>query len=260
MSAESITPGPPEPRAGAVQTAPPAAPAEPPPTPPAVGGDAHATPLAHHFRDLKQQHEIGALGMWLFLATEVMFFGGVLTAFEIYRDKYPAEWVHASAMLVTWIGAVNTLVLLCSSLTMALAVHAARSGMGRRALQGFLAATMALGLAFLVLKGFEYYIDYREHLVPNRDFHPEKGEELGKWPASLDERHADVFFSFYFVLTGIHATHMIVGLALMAIVLVKAGRGRYGPDHYTPVDALGLYWHFVDIVWVFLLPLLYLVR
>jgi cytochrome c oxidase subunit 3 len=196
--------------------------------------------------------------MWVFLATEVMFFGGALTAFEIYHYKYPEEWMRSSAMLVTWIGAVNTLVLLCSSLTMALAVHAARSGQGKRALQGFLAATMVLGLAFLALKSFEYYTDYREHLVPNLDFHPKIGKELGEWPADLDVNRAQLFFSFYFTLTGIHAAHMLIGLALMAIVLAKAR--HYGPDHYTPVDALGLYWHFVDIVWVFLLPLLYLIR
>jgi cytochrome c oxidase subunit 3 len=245
LSAESITPGLP---AGAVQP------------PAAVAPGARATPLAHHFRDLKQQHEAGALGMWMFLATEVMFFGGVLTAFEIYHYKYPAEWVRASAMLVTWIGAVNTVVLLCSSLTMAVAVHAARTGMGKRAVQAFLAATMALGLAFLVLKGFEYYIDYQESLVPNLKFAPEIGNELGRWPASLEVARAELFFSYYFTLTGIHATHMVVGLAIMSVVFVQAGRGRYGPEHYTPVDALGLYWHFVDIVWVFLLPLLYLIR
>ncbi len=161
MSAESITPG-----AAGVR--------RPDPAPrPAADGTAHATPLAHHFHDLKQQHEIGSLGMWMFLLTEVMFFGGVLMAFEIYHYKYPDVFTYCSRQLVTWIGVVNTLVLLCSSLTMALAVRAARVGQGRRALQAFLAATMALGLTFLVFKGFEYYIDYREHLVPNLNFHPE---------------------------------------------------------------------------------------
>ncbi len=242
MSPESVTPAPQGQPVGAA------------PPPPTHLGEDHPTRLAHHFHDLKQQHEIGSLGMWLFLATEVMFFGGVLTAFEIYHYKYPTEFTYSSTRLVTWIGAVNTLVLLCSSLTMALAVRAARAGQSRRVLQAFLAATMALGLAFLVLKGYEYYIDYCEHLVPNLNFPPED------WAKTQDAAHAQVFFAFYFVLTGIHATHMIVGLVLMTIVLALAGRGRYGPDHYTPVDALGLYWHFVDIVWVFLLPLLYLIR
>ena len=244
MSAEHVTPG--------LQPGIPTAP--PPPPPPQEVGAAHATPLAHHFRDLGQQHEVGTLGMWLFLATEVLFFGGVLLALEVYRYLYSEDFRHASGLLYTSIGAINTLVLLCSSLTMALAVRAAKAGQGPRMLQLFLAATMALGLAFLVLKGVEYYLDYREHLVPNLDFHPEH------WPADLDVRYAEVFFSFYFVLTAIHATHMIIGLVLMAIVLRLAGRGRYGPEHYTPVDCLGLYWHFVDIVWVFLLPLLYLIR
>ena len=247
MSPESITP-----------TPPPAAPAPPVPPPATHGEKGHQTPLAHHFRDLKQQHEIGSVGMWMFLATEVMFFGGVLMAFEIYHYKYEADWLASSKLLITWIGGVNTVVLLCSSLTMALAVHAARSGMGKRAIQTFLAATMALGLAFLLLKSFEYCTDYREHLVPNLDFHPQVKTEEGRPPPNVD--HMSIFFSFYFTLTGIHATHMIMGLGVMAVVLRQARRGRYGPDHYTPVDALGLYWHFVDIVWVFLFPLLYLVR
>ncbi len=248
MPAENIQPG--------LQ---PGVPTAPPPVQQAhTAVEAHATPLAHHFRDLQQQHEVGSLGMWLFLATELLFFGGALTAFEIYHYKYPEDWLSSSKLLVTWIGAVNTLVLLCSSLTMALAVNAARSGLGRRAVQMFLAATMALGLAFLLLKSFEYYTDYREHLVPKLDFHPDVQAEPGRPEPDVD--HMQIFFSFYFTLTGIHAAHMVVGLVLMAIVLVKARDGRYGPDHYTPVDALGLYWHFVDIVWVFLLPLLYLIR
>jgi cytochrome c oxidase subunit III len=249
LSAEGIQPG--------LQPGVPTAPPEP--YAPTIG-EPHATPLAHHFRDLKQQHEVGSLGMWMFLATEVLFFGGALTAFDIYRFKYPDAWAHGSQMLYTSIGAVNTLILLCSSLTMALAVRAARAGQGRRMLQAFLAATMALGLAFLVLKAVEYYLDYREALVPVLNFHPEIGDEPGKWPPALNVNHANIFFSFYFTLTGIHAAHMVVGLVLMTVVLLLAGRGRYGPEHYTPVDALGLYWHFVDIVWVFLLPLIYLIR
>jgi cytochrome c oxidase subunit 3 len=243
LSAEHVTPG----LQPGIPTAPPA------PHAPSVS-ESFATPLAHHFRDLGQQHEAGTLGMWLFLATEVLFFGGVLTAFEIYHFLFPQAFEAGSRKLITSIGAVNTLVLLCSSLTMALAVRAAQAGQGRRMLQAFLAATMALGLAFLVLKGVEYYIDYREHLVPNLDFQPKQ------WPEGVDVRHGEIFFGFYFVLTGIHATHMIVGLALMVVVFLLARRGRYTPDNYTAVDCLGLYWHFVDIVWVFLLPLLYLIR
>jgi len=243
LSVEHVTPGPPP----GIPTAPPAPHA-------ATVGESFATPLAHHFRDFGQQHEAGTLGMWLFLATEVLFFGGVLTAYEIYHYLYPQAFEAGSQRLYTSIGAVHTLGLLGSSLTMALAVRAAQAGQGRRILQLFLALTMALGLAFLVLKGVEYYLDYREHLVPNLDFHPEG------WPAGVNQRPAQIFFSFYFVLTAIHATHMVIGLGLMALVLVLAGRGRYTPDNYTAVDCLGLYWHFVDIVWVFLLPLLYLIR
>ena len=240
MSTESFT------------STPPAAPAAPPSTAP--GAPAHATPLAHHFRDLHQQHEVGTLGMWMFLATEVLFFGAVLSAFHIYRFKYGEAFIHASMMLSTPLAAANTAVLLCSSLTMALAVRAARIGQSRRVQQAFIVATMILGLAFLVIKGCEYGLDYHENLVPHYDFHPEK------WPANLDARHGELFFGFYFTLTGLHAVHMVVGLGVMAVLLYKAGQGRYTPQHFTPVEAAGLYWHFVDVVWVFLFPMLYLIR
>ncbi len=200
------------------------------------------------------------LGMWMFLATEVLFFGGVLTAFTVYRWKYPEAFTHGSMLLYFSIGTANTVVLLCSSLTMAMAVRAAKIGLSPRMQQALLAATFALGAAFLVFKGVEYTLDYREHLVPNLDFHPKIGEGTDEWPPTVDVKHGELFFSFYFVLTGIHAVHMLVGLALLAILFVLAGRGRYNPGHYTPVEATGLYWHFVDIVWVFLYPLLYLIR
>ena len=127
-------------------------------------------------------------------------------------------------------------------------------------LRAFLTATFLLGAAFLVLKGVEYTLDYREHLVPNLDFHPKVGEGADEWPPTLDLNQAQIFFSFYFVLTAIHAVHMLIGLALLAVIFVLARQGRYNPGHYVPVEAMGLYWHFVDIVWVFLYPLLYLIR
>jgi cytochrome c oxidase subunit 3 len=217
-------------------------------------GAGHPAHLAHHFCDMNQQHEANTLGMWMFLATEIMFFGGVLTAYTVYRWKYPDGFAAGSEHLYTSIGTVNTVVLLCSSLTMALAVRAARINLGRRTLQIFMAATMALGLAFLVIKGFEYYLDYREHLIPRYDFHPDK------WPAGLDLIDAQIFFTFYFVLTAIHGLHMLAGLGVMTVMFILAGRGRFHADNFTPVEVMGLYWHFVDIVWVFLFPLLYLIR
>lgn len=229
-------------------------PAAPPP------GDGRPTYVAHHFRDMNQQHEIAVLGMWMFLATELLFFGGVLTAFNIYRYKYPEAFTHSSQLLYFSIGTANTVILLCSSLTMAMAVRAAKIGQGPRMLRAFLTATFVLGAAFLVLKGVEYTLDYREHLIPNLDFHPKIGEGADEWPPTLDLNHAQIFFSFYFVLTAIHAVHMLVGLALLVVIFVLARRGRYNPGHYAPVEAMGLYWHFVDIVWVFLYPMLYLIR
>ena len=255
MSPDHVTTHPDQPLAARPAAAPP-----PPGQHAYTLGEAHAGHVAHHFRDMSQQHEAGMLGMWMFLGTEVLFFGGILTAFTVYRWKYPEAFTHGSMLLYYSIGTANTVVLLCSSLTMAMAVRAAKLGQSRRVLQAFLAATFALGLAFLVVKGVEYTLDYREHLIPNLDFHPKTGEGADEWPPSLDLNHGQIFFSFYFVLTAIHGVHMLIGLALVVILIVLAGRGRYGPAHYTPVEAMGLYWHFVDIVWVFLYPLLYLIR
>ena len=218
------------------------------------------THVAHHFRDAGQQHDVAVLGTWMFLATELLFFGGALTAFNIYRFKYPEVFTHSSQLLYFSIGTANTVILLCSSLTMALAVRAAKIGQSPGTLRAFLTATFALGLAFLVVKGVEYALDYRENLIPNLNFHPKVGEGPDEWPPTLSLEHAQIFFSFYFVLTAIHAVHMIVGLALLAALFALARRGRYNPGHYAPVEAMGLYWHFVDIVWVFLYPLLYLIR
>ena len=119
---------------------------------------------------------------------------------------------------------------------------------------------MVLGLAFLVIKTCEYGLDYHESLIPHYDFHPKIGNGAGEWPPDLDVHHAELFVGFYFTLTGIHALHMLIGLGVMTVLLVKAGKGRYTPQHFTPVEAAGLYWHFVDIVWVFLFPILYLIR
>jgi cytochrome c oxidase subunit 3 len=210
------------------------------------------SPLAHHFRDMRQQNEAAALGMWVFLATEVLFFGGVFTGYTVYRSTYyPVEFAAASRLLSVPLATTNTAVLLCSSLTMALAVYFARGGR-KDALRICIGATMALGAAFLCIKFVEYYLDYREHLIPGYDFHPER------WPEDLNVRHGELFMTFYFFMTMLHALHMVIGLGVMTVLLVRAA--RYAGANYGPVEAAGLYWHFVDIVWVFLFPLLYLVR
>jgi cytochrome c oxidase subunit III len=207
-----------------------------------------ARPLRHHFDDLGQQHEAASLGMWLFLATEVLFFGGLFTAYMLYRVWYPGTFGDASRTLDITLGSINTAVLITSSLTMALAVHAAATDR-RRALLVFLVLTMVLGAIFLGIKGIEYYEKFVEHHVPGLGFHFE-----GQAP-----ERANLFFSLYFAMTGLHAAHMVIGLGLLTVMLVMAWRGRFSSAWFTPVENSGLYWHFVDIIWIFLFPLLYLV-
>jgi cytochrome c oxidase subunit III len=209
----------------------------------------HHEALQHHFDTLEQQQEASTLGMWLFLVTEVMFFGGLFMAYTLYRYWYPDAWAAASHHLNITLGAFNTAVLLSSSLTMALAVRAAQ--LGRRNGQViFLLLTIALGLAFLGVKVVEYADKFEHHLVPGPDF-------LFNDPRYA--RAAQIFFSVYFAMTGMHALHMIIGIGLLAWLTINALRYRYTAEWNTPVEVVGLYWHFVDIIWIFLFPLLYLV-
>jgi cytochrome c oxidase subunit 3 len=203
---------------------------------------------AHQFDDVAQQHEASWLGMWVFLATEVMFFGGMFLGYTLYRAAYPQAFASASNHLDLWLGTINTAVLICSSFTMALAVRAAQLG-NRKPVIIFLILTMVLGVGFLGIKFTEYYSKFVEHLVPGSAF---------AYEGSLASA-AEIFFSFYFAMTGMHALHMIIGLGLLTVLVVKASRGRFSPAYHTPVELIGLYWHFVDIVWIFLFPLLYLV-
>jgi cytochrome c oxidase subunit 3 len=222
--------------------------------------------LAHHFDSLGQQHETATLGMWAFLATEVLFFGGALLAYAVYRNTYGLAFAEASKELITWVGAVNTAVLLSSSLTMALAVHFARVS-HRNLLAACVALTMFFGTVFLAIKFTEYAIDYHEGLIPGstRTWEGKRwvaiAEGMGQpsRAASLD-REAQMFFVFYFILTGLHAVHMFIGMGLLTWLLVRSRRGDFSGEYYTPVEVVGLYWHFVDIVWIFLFPLLYLIR
>ncbi len=208
----------------------------------------HLRHVAHQFDDAQQQFEASMLGMWAFLVTEIMFFGGLFAAFFVYVTAYAAGFAEGSRHLDILLGTVNTAVLLGSSLTMVLAVRSAQTG-SQGGQIGFLALTMLLGMVFLGIKGFEYTHKFAEGLVPGRYF-------------SLSGPHApsvQLFFSFYFAMTGMHALHMVVGEGILAVLLVQAWRGRYTREYFTPVEISGLYWHFVDIVWIFLFPLLYLV-
>jgi cytochrome c oxidase subunit 3 len=209
---------------------------------------AHHPALAHHFDNLAQQSEASTLGMWVFLVTEVLFFGGLFLVYTIYRHWYPAAFGAASHELDVTLGTVNTAVLITSSLTMALGVHAAQMGQ-RKLLMIFLVATMVLGAVFLGIKGVEYYHKFVEHHIPGPGFHFEEKDYI---------RHAQIFFSLYFLMTGLHAVHMIIGLGIMSWMLWWAWRGTITADYYSPIEISGLYWHFVDIVWIFLFPLLYL--
>ena len=204
--------------------------------------------LAHQFDSLGQQTEAATLGMWVFLVTEVLFFGGLFVTYAVYRAFYPAAFAAASHELDILLGAINTAVLIASSLTMALAVHAAQLGQ-RRLLMIFLVVTMALGTVFLGIKAVEYYHKFAEHHVPGATFQFEKEHQ----------RHAQIFFSLYFIMTGLHALHMIIGIGVLLVMWIWAWRGSITSDYSGPIEISGLYWHFVDIVWIFLFPLLYLI-
>ncbi|HEY3964985.1 MAG TPA: cytochrome c oxidase subunit 3 family protein [Planctomycetaceae bacterium] len=211
---------------------------------------AAASPLAHQFDDLPQQREADEMGMWIFLCTEIMFFGGLFLAYTIYRTQDEAAFAAASHELDLFWGTVNTAVLMTSSLTMALAGHAAEAS--RRKQTAFLLlATLVLGSVFIGIKGQEYYHKYLHGLMPLWGLPFEwQGTSRG---------HAELFFDLYFLMTGVHALHMLIGLGILVVLIVNASRGGLLGEFSAPIHITGLYWHFVDIVWVFLFPLLYLI-
>jgi len=223
----------------------------------AAGGHGHAAhhpKQQHHFHSMEQQFEASILGMWIFLVTEIMFFGGLFLAYIVYRFMYPQDWMAASNHLNVQMGAINTVVLICSSLTMVLAVRAAQVG-SRKGQIVNLILTILFGTAFLVVKYFEYSEKFHisaEHGHPNGTLVPGPTFE----PTLPVQQQ--IFFALYFIMTGIHALHMVVGIGIMLVILWMAWRGTFSPDYYAPVEVSGLYWHFVDIVWIFLFPLLYL--
>lgn len=208
----------------------------------------HHKKLQHHFLNLDQQFQSSQLGMWAFLATEILFFGALFLAYIVYRMQYPEGWALASQKLDVMLGAVNTVFLIGSSLTMALAVRHAHLGEKKNVIV-FLGLTIFLGAVFLGIKGVEYSHKFHEHLVPGANFffpdYPGAGPEL--------------FFSLYFAMTGLHAVHMIGGIVGIFILMWMTYRGEFCKEYSTPIEMMGLYWHFVDIVWIFLFPILYLV-
>ncbi|HKD09636.1 MAG TPA: cytochrome c oxidase subunit 3 family protein [Bryobacteraceae bacterium] len=205
--------------------------------------------LQHHFETPEQQKDSATIGMWAFLLTEIMFFGGLFLAYFAYRQAYPLAFASASNKTNLWIGATNTTVLICSSLTMALGVHFAALGK-RKLLALFLVLTLLLGGVFLGVKAYEYHDKWVHHEVPGVHFDCE---------GCVDAQHAPLFFSLYFGMTGLHAAHMVIGVFVLLVLIWQAWHGKFTADWYTPIENFGLYWHFVDIVWIFLFPLLYLI-
>lgn len=206
------------------------------------------THLQVQYHDALQQHESAVAGMWLFLATEVMFFGGAIAVYIVYWYMYPSIWKEFSAHLDVVLGSINTAVLLTSSLFVALGVHAGERGYMKKVMW-YLASSALLGAVFLMIKGYEWYQEYLHGFYPGA-WHGGGGELVDR---------GDLYFRLYFALTGLHALHVIIGIVLLSIIAILARLGRYSKDYYTPIEVSGLYWHFVDIVWIFLFPMLYLV-
>jgi cytochrome c oxidase subunit 3 len=245
----------------------------------------HHPALAHQFDSMEQQQDASTFGMWVFLLTEIMMFGGLFTAYLIYRIKYyPAFVAGSTSISVSW-GFTNTLVLILSSFTMAMAVWSAQTSR-RKAQVWFLIGTMILGSVFLGIKAKEYYDKWDECHIPGHvigkgfnawggcsadnkglgniaqeiiDRAKNDNQEISPVAAQQTAQQTEIFFSFYFAMTGLHAFHMIIGLGLLTWLLLRARRGEFDSDYYTPMELGGLYWHFVDIVWIFLFPLLYLI-
>lgn len=222
----------------------------------------HHHALQHHFDNLEQQRDATTLGMWTFLVTEIMFFGGLFFAYTLYRARYPEAFAAGSSVLNIYLGGINTAVLIGSSLTMAMAVYFAQIG-SRKMLIAFLLATMVLGSVFLGIKAYEYADKFRHNTYP------------GATPFGIDEKHVEefqehhgafpplrnvqMFYVIYYGMTGIHALHMVIGIVALGFLTFYAWRGAYSAEYNSPIELTGLYWHFVDIVWIFLFPLLYLI-
>lgn len=256
-----------------------------------MSASTHSPVLKHHFDNLEQQHASEKLGMWMFLVTEVLFFSGLFVAYTVYRHLFPDEFAFASSHLILWIAAVNTVLLITSSLTATMAIRAAQLGQ-KKALINYLVLTFALGAGFMCFKAFEYYTDIHEKLVPGEMFQTEyakavehvahqsaadkkdhgdvhiehwaldlaehnKGKKLGDEGYTSPEK-VQLFLMFYWIMTGIHGIHIIAGLGCLAWLIGLAYCNKIPPENYSTVEVVSLYWHLVDMIWLFLMPLLYL--
>jgi len=228
----------------------------------------HHPALQHHFENMEQQREAGTIGMWVFLVTEIMFFGGMFLAYTLYRSFYPAAFSSGSNHLDITLGTVNTAVLIFSSFTMAMAVYFTQVGKQRPQVI-CLILTLILGGRRMSIKTIEYKSKWDDHLIPGRlfagnPFNPVVAQHGDEDPHKLhllegaSVNQVQMFYWIYFAMTGMHALHMIIGAGLLTFLLIYSLKGRFGPEYHSPVEVIGLYWHFVDIVWIFLFPLLYL--
>jgi cytochrome c oxidase subunit 3 len=259
--------------------------------------------LAEQFDTPAQQIQAGKLGMWLFLATEILMFSGLFCWYAVYRAHHPDVFIRASQLLNWKLGALNTVILICSSLTMAWAVHCAHCNQQRR-LTLMLGLTILMGCGFMGVKFVEYHDKWKHHLLPGTHFKPGHGHETAAQPAApapapkeAESKKADqksdkwtgpeaarppaglavaaapgvpageklpanthIFFGIYFAMTGLHGLHVLVGLGVISWLLMRARRGEFSAQYYAPVDLTGLYWHLVDLIWIYLFPLLYLIR
>ena len=213
-----------------------------------LGHEGHDPHLQHHFAEPEQQFDTSKLGMWLFLATEILLFGGLFVGFGISQAKYADAFVQAHHHLDRNLGFLNTVVLLISSFTMVMGVHAAKTNQKKK-LIFFLAFTIFCAFIFLGVKYFEYSHKFHEGLLPGRFYHHEGDTVPNQF----------VFFSFYFMMTGLHGIHILGGIAVMFWIMIRAMKDEFSSEYYTPVDLVGLYWHLVDLIWIYLFPLLYLI-
>ena len=208
----------------------------------------HPEHLQHHFVNSDQQFDAAKLGMWVFIVTEILFFGGLFVAYIIYRFWYPDLFTEAATHLITIAGAINTLVLIASSVSVAMAIRSAQLDQKRNTIIS-LGITLAFAFAFLVIKGFSWMHEFQEGIFPGK-FYAYEG---------IAHAQAPIFFSLYFLMTGLHALHVIIGIGLMIWLLKRTLNDDFGSEYYTPIEITGLYWHFVDLIWIFLFPLFYLI-
>ncbi len=204
--------------------------------------------VAHHFSDAEQQRDSAKLGMWIFLITEVLLFSGLFTAYAVYRAWHPETFINAHKFLNVGLGTLNTVVLITSSVTIALGIRSIQVNQRKQAI-GLFVATLLLAAAFLVVKYFEY--SHKIHL----------GQLPGKYYTftGIEGTDPQVFFSVYFLLTGLHGLHIVFGMAAITWILIRTINNEFSPEYFTPAENVGLYWHLVDLIWIFLFPLLYLI-